>query len=61
MQEAAEDAAGPQEPEWGFGPLETVERHHFYNAVGRTGIEYGPAFQVVRRTSIAPDTTAELR
>ena len=63
MQEAAEGkaAATPEEPEWGFSPLETVEKHHFYNAVGRTGIVYGKDFQMVRRTNIAPDTSAELR
>ena len=58
QEEITEELLGP---EWGFNPLETVEKHHFYNAVGRTGIKYGPAFQMVHRTSIAPDTTAELR
>ena len=63
LQEADGEAAAeaPEEPEWGFSPLETVEKHHFYNAVGRTGIEYGPDFRMVRRTNIAPDTAAELR
>lgn len=58
QEEIAEELLGP---EWGFGPLDTVEALHFYNAVGRTGIAYGPAFQMVHRTNIAPDTAAELR
>jgi hypothetical protein len=51
----------PAEPEWRFSALETVEAAQFYNAVSRTGIQYGPHFRMVRRTNIAPDTAAELR
>jgi hypothetical protein len=54
-------APEPQEPAWRFSALETVEAAQFYNAVSRTGIQYGPHFRMVRRTNIAPDTAAELR
>ena len=47
--------------EWAFSARETVEAQQFYNAVSRTGIRYGPHFRTVRRTNIAPDTTAQLR
>ncbi len=38
-----------------------MEAHQFYNAVGRTGIKYGPHFRMVQRTNISPDTSALLR
>ncbi len=38
-----------------------MEAAQFYNAVSRTGINYGPNFRMVRRTNIAPDTAAQLR
>ncbi len=59
------DACGRQaaepEPEWAHSALETVEAHQFYNAVGRTGIKYGPHFRMVQRTNISADTSALLR
>ena len=58
MPAEAAEAAGP---EWAYGALETVEAAQFYNAVSRTGIQYGPHFRIVRRTNIAPDTAAQLR
>lgn len=56
MRQAAEP-----EPEWAHSALETVEAHQFYNAVGRTGIKYGPHFRMVQRTNISADTSALLR
>ena len=55
------EAAEQVEPEWAYDALETVEAPQFYNAVSRTGIQYGPHFRMVRRTNIAPDTAAQLR
>ena len=59
--QAPAEAPEPAEPEWAYGALETVEAAQFYNAVSRTGIQYGPHFRMVRRTNIAPDTAAQLR
>ena len=58
--QAAAPAAAP-EPQWEHSALETVEAHQFYNAVGRTGIKYGPHFRMVQRTNISADTSALLR
>lgn len=58
--QAAAPAAAP-EPQWEHSALETVEAHQFYNAVGRTGIKYGPHFRMVQRTNISADTEALLR
>lgn len=53
--------AAVPEPQWEHSALETVEAHQFYNAVGRTGIKYGPRFRMVQRTNISADTSAVLR
>ena len=58
--QAAVPAAAP-EPQWEHSALDTVEAHQFYNAVGRTGIKYGPHFRMVQRTNISADTEALLR
>ena len=57
---SASQAAAPV-PQWEHSALETVEAHQFYNAVGRTGIKYGPHFRMVQRTDISADTSALLR
>ena len=34
---------------------------HFYNAVSRMGLCYGPQFRMVQRLNTAADTEAQLR
>ena len=49
-----ESAAAPEEAstvEWPWGELETVDAAPFYLDVARAGIQYGPAFQMVRKLS----------
>ncbi|CAK0731645.1 hypothetical protein CVIRNUC_000023 [Coccomyxa viridis] len=50
-----------KESEWSFGETETVPSMHFYNAVSRMGLCYGPQFRMVQRLNTAADTEAQLR
>ena len=50
-----------EESEWSFGETETVPSLHFYNAVSRMGLCYGPQFRMVQRLNTAADTEAQLR
>ncbi len=34
---------------WAHGPLETIDAGQFYRVIGRTGINYGPTFRMVKR------------
>lgn len=38
--------------EWPFGPSETIGADAFYRDVARTGIDYGPCFQMVEKASV---------
>ena len=41
----------PKVAEWPWGELDTIEAAPFYLDVARAGIQYGPAFQMVRKLS----------
>lgn len=36
---------------WTHGPLETIDAGQFYRVIGRTGINYGPTFRMVKRVA----------
>ena len=36
---------------WAHGPLETIDAGQFYRVIGRTGINYGPTFRMVKRVA----------
>ena len=36
---------------WTHGPLETIDVGQFYRVLGRTGINYGPTFRMVKRVA----------
>ena len=70
---AAEGAEAKAEPEvaagdrdelwadlWAHGPLETIDAGQFYRVIGRTGINYGPTFRMVKRVATS-DTEGMLR
>ncbi len=45
---------------WAHGPLETIDAGQFYRVIGRTGINYGPTFRMVKRVATS-DTEGMLR
>ena len=51
----------PADPEWAHPEAETVGSLHFYNAVSRMGLCYGPHFRMVQKLNAAADTAAQLR
>lgn len=51
----------PAEAEWAHPEAETVGSLHFYNAVSRMGLCYGPQFRMVQKLNAAADTAAQLR
>jgi hypothetical protein len=42
---------GTPAADWQHGELDSVDASAFYASVARAGIQYGPAFQMVRKTS----------
>ena len=59
--DASKAATAPTEAEWEHPETETVGSMHFYNAVSRMGLCYGPQFRMVQKLSAAADTAAQLR
>ena len=59
--EAGAAPGEPKEAEWECPETETVGSMHFYNAVSRMGLCYGPQFRMVQKLSAAADTAAQLR
>ena len=45
---------------WTHQPLETIQKEPFYRVIGRTGIQYGPCFRMVKRVNVA-DNAAMMR